>query len=118
MDALSQKPHHTVASLIIKECQALKTIAEFRVQPTTADEGRMLGCMVMQATLVDQIIEAQQNDDKLRGKFAKMIAKDPGDWSIGSDGGFRFKNRLIVPKTGSIKKDILEEAYKKINFAS
>ena len=41
-----------------------------------------------------------------------MIAKDPGDWSIGSDGGFRFKNRLIMPELSDVKKDLLEEAHR------
>ena len=70
----------------------------------------MLGCMVVQAALVDWIIEAQQKDVELRGKLAKMIANDPDDWSIGSDGGLRFKNWLIMPESSYIKKDILEEA--------
>ena len=39
-----------------------------------------------------------------------MIAKDPSDWSIGSDQELKFKNHLIVPKLSDIKKDILEEA--------
>ena len=41
-----------------------------------------------------------------------MIAKDPGDWSVGSDGGLRFKNQLVVPESGDIKKDILEEVHR------
>ena len=72
----------------------------------------MLGCMVVQATVVNRIIEAQQKDVELQVKFAKMIAKDPDDWSIGSDGGLRFKNRLIVPESSDIKKEILEEAHR------
>ena len=111
-DALSQRPHRTIASLMIRQLQALETMAEFGVQPVLIEGGGVLGCMVVQDTLVDRIFEAQQKDVELRGKFAKMIAKDPGDWSIGSDGGFRFKNWLIVPKSSDIKKDILEEAHR------
>ena len=79
---------------------------EFRVQPASIEGGRVMGYMVVQATLVERIIEAQQKDVELQGKFAKMIAKDPGDWSVRGDGGFRFKNRLIVPESSDIKKDI------------
>ena len=28
------------------------------------------------------------------------------------DGGLKFKNRLIVPESGDIKKDVLEEAHR------
>ena len=41
-----------------------------------------------------------------------MIAEDPDNWSIGSDGGFRYKNLLVVPETDNIKKHILEEAHR------
>ena len=41
-----------------------------------------------------------------------MIDKDLGDWSTGSDGGFKFKNRLIVLESSDIKKDILEESHR------
>ena len=72
----------------------------------------MWGCIVVQATLVDRIIESQREDVDLRGKSSKRIAKDPGDWSIRSNRGFRFKNRFIMPKSGDNKKDILEEAHR------
>ena len=41
-----------------------------------------------------------------------MIAKNLDDWSIGNDGGFKFKNRIIVPKSSDIKKDILEKVHR------
>ena len=43
--------------------------------------------------------------------FDKMTAKDSVDWSVGSDGGLRFKNRLIVPDVDDIRRDILEKAH-------
>ena len=32
--------------------------------------------------------------------------------SIGSDVGLRFKNRLVVPESSNVKKDILEEVHR------
>ena len=57
-DALSRRPHHTVPSLMIRDWQALEMMAESKVQPTSIEGGRVLGCMFVQATLVDRIIEA------------------------------------------------------------
>ena len=71
-----------------------------------------MGCLVIQATLVNRIIEAQLKDGELRKWFDKMTAKDQADWSIGSDGGLRLKNRLIMPNADDIRKDILEEAHR------
>ena len=59
---LSRRPHCTIASLMIREWRALQMMAEYGVQPTSIERGRVLGCMVVQATLVDWIIEAQQED--------------------------------------------------------
>ena len=97
---------------MIQEWKALKTMAEFGVQPVALGGGRIMGCLVIQATLVNRIIEAQLKDAELRKWFDKMVAKDPADWNIGGDGGLRLKNRLVVPNTDDIRKDILEEAHR------
>ena len=57
-DALSRRPHRIVALLMIREWRALETVADFGVQPTSKERGRVLGCIVVQATLVNRIIEA------------------------------------------------------------
>ena len=72
-NALSQKPCHIVALLMIKEWRALETMEEFRVQPVDIEERRMLGCLVVQATLIDQIIEAQQKYEGLHKWFVNII---------------------------------------------
>ena len=71
-----------------------------------------MGYLVIQATLVNQIIEAQFKDKELQKWFNKMTSKDLADWNIGSDRGLRFKNWLIVPDMYDIMKDILEEAHR------
>ena len=44
---------------MIREWQALETMEKFGVEPASIEGGRVMGCMVVQSTLVDQIIEAQ-----------------------------------------------------------
>ena len=78
-DALSRKPRCTIASLMVRKWRALETMVEFGVQPVAVEEGRVLGCLVVQATIVDQIVEAQQQDEGLRKRTIKMIAKDPNN---------------------------------------
>ena len=57
-DALSRRPSQVVAPIMIREWKALETISEFGVQPVTSGEGRIMGCLMIQATLVNWIIEA------------------------------------------------------------
>ena len=97
---------------MIREWKALETMSEFGVQPVTSGKGRIMGCLMIQATLVNRIIEAQLKDEELRKWFDKTVAKDPADWNIGRDGGLRLKNRLVVPNADEIKKDIPEEAHR------
>ena len=44
--------------------------------------------------------------------FAKVAAKEPEEWSIGTDGALKCRGRLCVPDIGNLRKDILDEAHK------
>ena len=101
-----------LATLMIREWQALETLAEFDVQATTSERGRHFGCLAVQPTLISRILEAQQKDEEMKKWFARASAKEPEEWSIGADGGFRCRDRLCVPDEESLRKDILEEAHK------
>ena len=55
---------------------------------------------------------AQQKDEGLQKWFTRALAKEPAEWNIGTDGGFRCKNRLCVPNNEGLRKEILDEAHK------
>ena len=44
--------------------------------------------------------------------FTRASAKELEEWSIGSDGGFRCRNRLCMPDADNLRKDILDESHK------
>ena len=75
-DALSWKPQGIADSLLIREWQALETLSEFDIHISTDSEGSHFGCLIVQPTLMSQIIEAQGNDDKFQRWFIKMSEKD------------------------------------------
>ena len=50
--------------------------------------------------------------EKMKQWFDRASAKEPEEWSVGSDGGFRCSNRLCVPDVEDLRKDILDEAHK------
>ena len=62
------------------------------------EDRNFLWCFVVQLILVRWILEAQQKDGELQEWFMKMVAQNSVEWSVSSDGGFQFKNHLIVPK--------------------
>ena len=41
-----------------------------------------------------------------------MLEKDSVEWIVGTDGRYRYRNRLCVPESGELRKDILEEAHR------
>ena len=91
-DALSRRPRRIIASLLIKEWQALETLTEFDIQAATTDEGRPFGCLRVQPTLINRILEAQEKDEGLKKWFEKASTKDPTEWFIGTDAGLRCRN--------------------------
>ena len=66
----------------------------------------------MQPTIIDRILGTQKEDADFQEWFAKVSVKNPDEWSIGSDGGFRCRNRLCVPNKGNLRQDILDEAHR------
>ena len=59
VDALSRRPRGIIASLLIKEWQALEMLMEFDIQVAMTGEGRPFGCLRVQPTLINRILEAQ-----------------------------------------------------------
>ena len=68
--------------------------------------------MMVRPTLISRVIQAQDQDQDMRVRFTKMAAQDPLNWNIGSDRGFRFRGKILVPNTIDLKKDILEETHR------
>ena len=44
-DALNRRPRGIIATLLIKEWQALETLTEFDIQAATTEQGRPFGCL-------------------------------------------------------------------------
>ena len=97
VDALSQKPQGLVGSLLIQEWQALEKFSRFKILLASTSEGRHFSFLVVQATIIEHILEAQRKDESLRKWFAKATTKDPEEWNISSPEGLRRRNRICVP---------------------
>ena len=50
---------------MIREWSALETMSKFNIYPALTSEGRHFGCLVIQPTIIDRILEAQSKDESL-----------------------------------------------------
>ena len=102
-DALSRQPLKLQATLRVKEWQALETFLDFDIHTNNDQEGSHFGCLIAQPELIHRIIKAQKEDVKFQEWFTKMASKDVTNWSIGNDGGTRYRSRLYVPNVEELK---------------
>jgi len=109
-DALSRKVEVTAAGLCIEEWKLLEALTEWRPF-TDESRGAVIAGLRVEPQLVSSIIQAQSADDELAG-LLQLAARDGSDFSIGVDGGLRFRGRVWVPKGGDLRQDILEEAHR------
>ena len=56
---LNLKSYGMVMSLMMRDWKALETMAEFRAQSNLVEDGKFVGCLVVQPTLVSRILAAQ-----------------------------------------------------------
>ncbi|XP_057480510.1 uncharacterized protein LOC130767617 [Actinidia eriantha] len=100
-DALSRKVPGKlaeVASLAIREWKMMSEIGEFGIDLVDSTRRATLHGLVVQPTLVNQVIEAQSIDEEAKAIRAKLVMGEerPG-WVLHSDQGLKFQGKLFVP---------------------
>ena len=109
-DALSRKTVSSLASLAIREWEMLGDIGQFDLQLGATEGQATLFAAIVQPTLLDQVIAAQQTDEESQTMRTRMAegSRTPG-WTLQEGGGLRFMGRLYVPTT--LRADVLREAH-------
>ena len=67
--------------------------------------------LTIQPTLRKKVIDAQRSDEHLSKVWSQTETERPVGYSISSDGGLLWQNRLCVPRDEGILKDIMTEAH-------
>ena len=105
-DALSRKSSSSLACFhksLLKELEKIET-------SLVCGERRMyLNELIVQPIMLDRIKEEQAQDEFLQKIFK---SEKNLDFKKHENSSIRFKDRLCVPNTSRIKKEILEEAHK------
>ena len=61
--------------------------------------------------LLLRIKEAQEKDETLQKQRNRVLKGELPEYTMGSDGIMRFRDRVFIPKDEMIKKEILKEAH-------
>jgi hypothetical protein len=111
-DALSRKPQCHLASIIRDHWSMLGILIECNLTPSVNMHGVFIGNLVVQPTIISQIIQAQGKDEDLVKHVQAMKEKHPEDWSTHTGRGMQFRGRLCVPNIATLKEDIMQEAHR------
>ncbi|KAL6199927.1 hypothetical protein ACLB2K_029709 [Fragaria x ananassa] len=106
-DTLSRKPRSHLASIMREHWSMLDTLIDFNLTPSMNMDGIFIGNLVVQPTIISQIIQAQGEDEELMKYVQGMKEKHLEDWSIQAEEGMRFRGRLCLPNVASLKDDIM-----------
>ena len=94
----------------------LETASEFGILPSGRKQEIFLGSVSVQPTLISRIIQGQAHDEFSCAKLAELVVDlldvCPSEWSVGLDGGLRYRWRLCVPDSCDLKGEILREAHR------
>ena len=108
-DALSRKTRGSLSCLIAYDLEAITLLYEFGWDFETHSCATLFAISV-QPTLISRILEAQLVDGK-SAEYRQGIESTTGldFWTIGTDKGLRFHDRLFVPE--SVRSDVLQESH-------
>ncbi|XP_058068432.1 uncharacterized protein LOC131217512 [Magnolia sinica] len=109
-DALSHKPHRVIAHLMIQQWKMLDTVKDFDIQLNLQTSVARLLNLAAQTSLINKVIEAQQQDSWIQAKVIGAEKGGKSKWKVGTDGGLRFQGRL--PNVAELKKEIMDEAHR------
>ena len=91
--------------------KSIQTFRELNAHLSLLDDGAMVAELIAKSNLLNRVLKAQKNDDKIAvivnhnrvGKEIEFSSKD--------DGFLYYRDRFCVPNDDELKKFILEEAH-------
>ena len=102
-DALSRKTYGSLACLAIREWKMMGQLSECNVDLCGSGDSASLCAVVIQPTLVRQVVEAQQQDDESTSFRTRLANGEVIDgWSFDVDLGLRFHGHTFVPPESSL----------------
>ncbi|KAA3461753.1 integrase [Gossypium australe] len=105
--------HPGKANVVVDELSR-KSLYALRAMSTSlawSNDGVVLVELRARPLFVQQICEAQKNDNEMQAKRAKSESGNDSEFWVSSDGCLMFHDRICVPKDGELIRKILNEAH-------
>ena len=109
-DALSRKAVQTSAMITTQE-RLQDEMKRKGIDVVVKGSSVQMTQLTIQPTLRKKIIDAQRSDEHLSKVWSHTETKRPAGYSISSDGGLLWQNRLCILQDKEILKDIMTEAH-------
>ncbi|KAG8495695.1 hypothetical protein CXB51_013504 [Gossypium anomalum] len=106
--------YHPGKANVVADALSRKSLFALRAMNTRlslTDDGSILVELRAKPTFLQQICEAQKNDEKLQFKRAQCESSNDPEFQVGSDGCLLFKGRVCVPQNSELIQKILREAH-------
>ena len=106
--------YHPGKANVVADALSRKLLFALRAMNTrlkVSDDGLILAELRARLMFLQEISEAQKNDQDLLAKRKQCEADTGSDFRIGSDGCLMFKNQICVPKNDELIQKILHEAH-------
>ena len=110
-DALSRKSLH-VSSLMVQEMRLIEEFRDLNLDIKFEPHSVKISRITVINDLQDRIKEAQQQDTYILERKDLIAEGKVVDFSLGTDGVYRFRNRLYIPNDRALRNLILEEGHK------
>ncbi|KAG8496286.1 hypothetical protein CXB51_007463 [Gossypium anomalum] len=106
--------YHPGKANVVADALSRKLFFALRVMNTQlkmSDDSSILAEIRARPMFLQEISEAQKNDQDLLAKRRQCEADTGSDFKIGSDGSLMFKNQICLPKNDGLIQKILHEAH-------
>ena len=111
-DALSRKPHGTLACLAFEDWKREITIGDYNLQYYEGEEVACIANVVATPVLLQQVKQRQWQDEKLRIIWNRIHNGEQLDvWTLKAEGYLYHKGRLVDAKIPDLRESILIEAH-------
>ena len=104
--------YHPGKANVVDDALSRKSLFALRAMNTRlslTDDGSILAELRAKPTFLQQICEAQKNDEKLQVKRAQCESGNDSEFQIGSDDCLVFRGRVCVPQNSELIQKILRE---------